>query len=103
MLRLPGAGVQDPASRAALAAVLPELAHVYDRGGARLSSDPRLLGLAGWPLRPLRFGLRGRRNDFRDRSPDLYELASPAEFVAVNFEYFLPVSYTHLDVYKRQE
>ena len=89
MLRLPGAGVQDPASRAALAAVLHELAHVYDRGGARLSSDPRLLDLAGWSLRPLRFGLRGRRNDFRDRSPDLYELASPAEFVAVNFEYFL--------------
>ena len=83
----PGA---DPASRAALAALLHELAHVYDRsrvGG--LSRDPRLLDLAGWPVRPLRFGSRSRRNDFSDRSPDRYELASPAEFVAVNLEHFL--------------
>ncbi len=83
------AGDDDPATHAALAAVLHELAHVYDRGGARLSSDPRLLDLAGWQQRPLRFGLRSRRNDFRDRSPDPYELESPAEFVAVNLEYFL--------------
>ncbi|MCW5581574.1 MAG: DUF4105 domain-containing protein [Luteimonas sp.] len=76
--------------RAALAALLHELAHVYDRShGNVLSRDPRLLDLAGWPVRPLRFGARARRNDFRDRSPDRYELASSAEFVAVNFEHFL--------------
>lgn len=82
--------MDDPDARAALAALLHELAHVYDRaprGG--LSRDPRLLDLAGWPVRPLRFGLRAARNDFRDRSPDRYELDSPAEFVAVNFEHFL--------------
>jgi len=87
----PHAGrIDDPEARAALAALLHELAHVYDRaphGG--LSRDPRLLDLAGWPERPLRFGLRAARNDFRDRSPDRYELESPAEFVAVNFERFL--------------
>ena len=84
------ARIDDPDARAALAALLHELAHAYDRaprGG--LSRDPRLLDLAGWPVRPLRFGLRAARNDFRDRSPDRYELESPAEFVAVNFEHFL--------------
>jgi hypothetical protein len=74
----------------ALAALLHELAHVHDRsaaGGA--SRDPRLLDLAGWPVRPLRLGQRVRGNDFRDRSPDAYERTSPAEFFAVNFEHFL--------------
>src|SRR5690606_23405317 len=32
---------------------------------------------------------RERDNPFTDRSPDRYELASPAEFVAVNLEHFL--------------
>jgi len=71
-------------------AILHELAHRYDRsrhGG--LSKDPRLLDLAGWPQRPLRFGSRVRGNAMRDRSPDRYELTSPAEFVAVNLEHFL--------------
>ncbi|TYT24986.1 DUF4105 domain-containing protein [Luteimonas viscosa] len=84
------AGHADPSARAALAAILHELAHVYDRsprGG--LSRDARLLDLAGWPVRPLRLGLRVSRNDMRDRSPDAYELHSPAEFVAVNLEHFL--------------
>jgi hypothetical protein len=77
-------------AHAALVALLHELAHLHDRSPAgRLSRDPRLLDLAGWPVRPLRLGLRARRNDFRERSPDPYELASPAEFVAVNFEHFL--------------
>ncbi|MCD9007986.1 DUF4105 domain-containing protein [Luteimonas sp. XNQY3] len=72
------------------AALLHEFAHRYDRsplGG--LSRDPRLLDLAGWPQRPLRFGMRIRENAMRDRSPDAYERTSPAEFVAVNLEYFL--------------
>ena len=82
--------VDDPRARAALAALLHELAHVHDRSPAGgLSADPRLLDLAGWPVRPLRLGLRAGRNDFRDRSPDPYELASPAEFVAVNLEHYL--------------
>src|SRR3546814_8886738 len=54
-----------------------------------LSRDPRLLDLAGWQIGPLRFGLRLSRNAFTDRSPDPYELDSPAEFVAVNLEYFV--------------
>ena len=90
MARDEAAGADDPGARAALAALLHELAHVYDRsthGG--LSRDPRLLDLAGWPVRPLRLGMRAARNDFRDRSPDAYELESPAEFVAVNLEHFL--------------
>src|SRR5690606_11955130 len=84
------AGDADPDARAALAALLHELAHVHDRSArGGLSRDPRLLDLAGWPVQPLRLGLRASRNDFRDRTPDAYELASPAEFVAVNFEHFL--------------
>ena len=85
-----GEGAEDPDGRAALAALIHELAHVHDRslqGG--LSRDPRLLDLAGWQLQPLAFGARNPVNPFTDRSPDRYELESPAEFVAVNLEYFL--------------
>ena len=83
-------GSDDPAARAARAALIHELAHVLDRGPqGGLSRDARLLDLAGWQLRPLRLGLRGRHNPLTDRSPDRYELASPREFVAVNLEWFL--------------
>ncbi len=74
--------------RHALATMLHELAHVADRsplGG--WSKQPRFRELAGWQARPLRIG-RGE-NRFADRSPDLYELHSPAEFFAVNTEYYL--------------
>ncbi len=85
-----GGGDGDPATRAALAAAIHELAHVYDRSAqGRVSRDPRLLDLAGWQVSPIRLGLRGSRNAFSDRSPDPYELHSPAEFVAVNLEHFL--------------
>lgn len=71
-------------------ALIHELAHALDRSpGGALSRERRLLDLAGWPVLPLRFGLRSRRNDFRERSPDLYELHNPREFVAVNLEYFV--------------
>ncbi|WIH06863.1 DUF4105 domain-containing protein [Xanthomonas translucens pv. graminis] len=84
------AGAADPARRPAVAALLHELAHFYDRSATgRLSSDPRLLDLAGWQVSPMRLGLRRGRNAFSERSPDRYELASPAEFVAVNLEHFL--------------
>ena len=105
MARDPGAGVADPRARAALSALVHELAHVHEFAGGGLARDPRLLDLAGWPVQPLRLGLRARRNDLRDRSPDPYELASPSEFVAVNLEYFLldpgyacarPALYRHL-------
>ena len=79
----------DAATRAARAAVLHELAHAWDRshkGG--LSRDARLLDLAGWPATAIRRGRVGA-NDFRDRTPDAYELATPREFVAVNLEHFL--------------
>ena len=84
------ADADDPAARAALAALIHELAHVLDRspqGG--LSRDPRMLDLAGWQRRPWRFGGRADRNPFSDRTPDRYELGSPGEFVAVNLEWFL--------------
>jgi hypothetical protein len=90
MARPHDAGVEDPATRAALAAVIHELAHFYDRSAqGQLSRDPRLLDLAGWQVRPMRLGLRTSNNSFSDRSPDRYELTSPVEFVAVNLEYFL--------------
>ena len=90
MARPSDAGTEDPATRAALAAVIHELAHFYDRTPhGRLSRDPRLLDLAGWQVSPMRLGLRSSHNAFSDRSPDRYELESPAEFVAVNLEYFL--------------
>ncbi|MHC9085330.1 DUF7844 domain-containing protein [Luteimonas sp. RIT-PG2_3] len=83
-------GSIDPGARAALATVLHELAHLYDRTPAgRLSRDPRLLDLAGWQVRPLRFGLRASANPFSDRTPDAYELESPVEFIAVNLEHYL--------------
>jgi len=75
--------------RALQAALVHELGHLYDRGPAGgLSADPRLLDLAGWQKAVLRPGRRAR-NDFRDRSPDPYELAGPREFVAVNLEHYL--------------
>jgi hypothetical protein len=80
--------LDDAGDRPALAAIVHELAHLYDRGTHDgLSRDPRLRELAGWqdaPLRPWR-----THNAFTDRSPDRYELASPAEYVAVNLEHFL--------------
>ncbi|WP_052633376.1 DUF4105 domain-containing protein [Pseudoxanthomonas suwonensis] len=89
MARPVAAGGDDPATRAALAALLHELAHLYDRTPAGgLSRDPRLLDLAGWQVAALGPGRRAR-NDFRDRSPDPYELASPREYVAVNLEHYL--------------
>ena len=70
-----------------LATVIHELGHFHDRR-AGLSRDPRLLDLAGWQERARKPGREGD-NPFSDRSPDRYELASPAEFVAVNLEHFL--------------
>ena len=90
MVRPRHADVEDPATRAALAAVIHELAHFYDRTPqGQLSRDPRLLDLAGWQVSPMRLGLRSPHNAFSDRSPDRYELISPVEFVAVNLEFFL--------------
>src|SRR5690606_3704540 len=80
------AGGETP-SREAVAALLHELAHAWDREHG-LSRDPRLLDMAGWQQRPLWPG-RSRGNAFGERSPGAYELHSPAEFVAVNLEHFL--------------
>jgi hypothetical protein len=80
--------LREAGERPARAALVHELAHLYDRSaGGGLSRDPRLLDLAGWqdaPLRPWRTG-----NHFTDRTPDVYELASPREYVAVNLEHYL--------------
>ncbi|ROM18038.1 hypothetical protein BK643_12875 [Pseudomonas protegens] len=54
-----------------------------------LSDDPRLLDLAGWPQYVGRRGEREQHNRQVARSPDIYEITNPKEFVAVNMEYFL--------------
>ena len=54
-----------------------------------LSDDPRLLDLAGWQQYVGRRGEREQDNHQIVRSPDLYEITNPREFVAVNMEYFL--------------
>jgi hypothetical protein len=54
-----------------------------------LSDDPRLLDLAGWQQYVGRRGEREQHNRQIARSPDIYEISSPKEFVAVNMEYFL--------------
>lgn len=78
-----------PPTHGAVATVLHELAHAWDRGPhGGLSRDARLLDLAGWSASPVP-GVRLRASDFRDRTPDAYELRSPAEFVAVNLEHAL--------------
>lgn len=79
--------LHDDDDGAVIDALLHELAHAYDQRTG-LSRDPRLLDLAGWQIKPRRFGLRSR-NRMRDRSPDAYELTSPREFLAVNVEHFL--------------
>ncbi len=71
-----------------VATVLHELTHIYDRS-AQLSSDARLLDLAGWQVKAKRPRARAAANRFVDRTPNPYELTSPREFVAVNLEYFL--------------
>lgn len=83
-----GAGASTPARRQAQAALIHELAHALDRSAmGNWSRDARFLDLAGWQVRPL---LPGRgRNRFALRSPDRYELHSPAEFFAVNLEHYL--------------
>ncbi|WP_043312072.1 DUF4105 domain-containing protein [Pseudomonas sp. ML96] len=54
-----------------------------------LSDDPQLLDLAGWQQQVGRRGARDSDNGQVARSPDIYELSNPREFVAVNMEYFL--------------
>ncbi|MBB2494400.1 Lnb N-terminal periplasmic domain-containing protein [Aquipseudomonas ullengensis] len=54
-----------------------------------ISDDPQLLDLAGWQQAVGKRGQREQGNGQDARSPDLYELSNPREFVAVNMEYFL--------------
>ena len=68
---------------------LPAVCRGQGERQRRLSDDPRLLDLAGWPERVGTRGQREQHNAQTLRSPDSYELDSPAEFVAVNAEYFL--------------
>ncbi|MCU1020843.1 DUF7844 domain-containing protein [Stenotrophomonas maltophilia] len=75
------------ARRARRSALVHELAHVADRNGAGWSRSARWRDLSGWQRRPWHLG-RGD-NDFRDRSPDPYELTDAAEYLAVNAEHFL--------------
>jgi len=75
------------ARRARRSALVHELTHVADRGGAGWSRSARWRDLSGWQRRPWHLG-RGD-NDFRDRSPDPYELTDAAESLAVNAEHFV--------------
>lgn len=68
---------------------LPETCRGHTHRRFTLSDDPHLLDLAGWPQQVGRRGAREWHNAQVARSPDLYELTSPLEFVAVNLEYFL--------------
>jgi len=77
-----------PLPRPLEAALIHELTHVLDRspqGG--WSRDARLRDLAGWQRRPWKLGRTA--NAFSGRSPDDYERARPAEFLAVNAEHLL--------------
>ncbi|MGA6538741.1 DUF4105 domain-containing protein [Stenotrophomonas sp. NPDC101269] len=77
-----------PLPRAVQAALIHELTHVLDRADAGgWSRSARWRDLAGWQQRPWRWGRTG--NHFSARSPDAYERASPAEFLAVNAEHYL--------------
>ncbi|RIA32219.1 uncharacterized protein DUF4105 [Stenotrophomonas sp. AG209] len=75
------------ARRARRSALVHELTHVADRGGANWSQSMRWRDLAGWQRKPWHLGRGG--NDFHDRSPDVYELTNPAEYLAVNAEHFV--------------
>ena len=68
----------DPAQ----AALIHEVAHALDRDGGRWSADPVFRRLAGWDR-------LGKGNAYTLRSPDGYELRSPAESFAVNLEWYL--------------
>ncbi|MDG2509849.1 DUF4105 domain-containing protein [Stenotrophomonas maltophilia] len=75
------------ARRARRSALVHELTHVADRTAANWSRSMRWRDLAGWQRKPWHLGRGG--NDFRDRSPDAYELKDPAEHLAVNAEHFV--------------
>jgi hypothetical protein len=53
-----------------------------------LSTNPHYLGKAGWLPNLNTTSVVSEKNDFKYRSPDEYELQSPQEHFAVNFEYF---------------
>ncbi|WP_313317688.1 zinc-dependent peptidase [Stenotrophomonas sp.] len=72
----------------ARAALIHEIAHALDRAhSGGWSAQARFRDLAGWQRRPLLPGRSDNRNSLR--SPDHYELHSPAEFFAVNIEHYL--------------
>ena len=68
---------------------LPDSCRGHTARRFTLSDDPQLLDLAGWPQQVGRRGQREAHNRQVARSPDVYELSSPLEFLAVNMEYFL--------------
>ena len=79
--------LDDAVPGARRSALVHEVTHVADRTGANWSRSVRWRDLAGWQRKPWHLG-RGD-NDFRDRSPDAYELKDPAEYLAVNAELFV--------------
>lgn len=82
------AGTDAAAASTLQAVMIHELMHVADRGAAGgWSRQARFRELAGWPARPWALGRSPNR--FSDRSPDGYERASAAEYLAVNAEHWL--------------
>jgi hypothetical protein len=77
--------------RLAQATLLHELAHVIDRklkkAASWNSSSREFHSLLDF--RPYLIAGYKRKNSFEERSPDPYEMKSPSEAFAVNFEYFL--------------
>ncbi|WP_225763897.1 DUF4105 domain-containing protein [Stenotrophomonas sp. Marseille-Q4652] len=81
--RLLDAPAPDAPHDPALAALLHEIAHAFDRGqGGGWSAQQGFRRLAGWDR-------IGGVNRYRLRSPDDYERHSPAEAFAVNLEWYL--------------
>ena len=86
-VRLDRALLQPDAAALLRSTLLHELVHVADRAGGHWSRSARLRELAGWQRRPWKLGRTPNR--FQQRTPDPYELRSPAEYLAVNVEHWL--------------
>ena len=59
----------------------PFACRYYEKMHTSFSANPYFLQVAGW--------MNSSSNGFSTRSPDLYELTDPKEFLAVNMEFFL--------------
>ena len=68
---------------------MPEKCILYGNTTTTISSQPDFLSLAGWNISFSSSNFREDRSNFINRSIDTYELKSPSEYFAVNFEAFI--------------